>query len=255
MHQERSATLVEILGCPSTVEGKVAPDGKPFVDPNGNCYTCPPFSIRTASAVTSNNACDVAIKWQTPDYPEPGLFRLEGAADVMVEILNDAEGVTDYLFLQAQAAEIPTSDIQGFVDEAWNKIAERPAESEHLNSAVFLRLLGAADHYAELPPDSADRRLVDDFAAYVQDRRTFVAQDALDMYDAWKAGDDYWDAQSAPNIGFLFDFGEIPPDFLGEAQASFDGLLAGVGAPALGALGAGASVAIISANMPTLGAA
>ena len=55
---------------------------------------------------------------------------------------------------------------------------------------------------------------------YINDKRVYVAQAALDMYNAWKAQSDKWNASHAQSpIAQLFDYGTVPLDFLGMAAA------------------------------------
>ena len=55
---------------------------------------------------------------------------------------------------------------------------------------------------------------------YIHDQHVYVAQTALDMYNAWKASSDQWNATHAQSpIAQLFDYGTVPLDFLGMAAA------------------------------------
>jgi hypothetical protein len=78
---------------------------------------------------------------------------------------------------------------------------------------------------------------------YIQSKRTFIAQTALDMYDAWKVTSDQ-ESQShkQSQVGQLFYYGTVPLDFNGMAAA----ILTPVGS--LGAAGGGLVGALAAAS-------
>jgi hypothetical protein len=112
-----------------------------------------------------------------------------------------------------------------------------------------LRVVTAAAMMDSLPDNDPAKRVAKSFAKYVRDRRTFVATDALHMYDVWKAGVEDRRNNHPPNTGDLFYIGTPPPDFLRQAQENWLQLAAGASS-GLGLLGAGASAAAFSAFMP-----
>ena len=130
-HQESPATLEEVKGCPAKTPGQLLPDGKPFHDPidGGTCWTCPPFSERTWTAVTHDNACDVGFTWTSPKYPEPGLFGLDGAADVITALLEHPQDITDYLYILAKEGRVAPEHRPAWVAAQWAEIKASPANS------------------------------------------------------------------------------------------------------------------------------
>ena len=250
-HQEARAELIEVLGCPSKTPGQLYPDGTPFHDPRngGECWTCPEFSERTVFAVDSDDACSVGFGWTSPTYKEPGLFGLDGAVDVIRAALEHPQDITDFLYLLAKQGNVAPENRATWVAQRWAEIAAAPEKSDALNSIANLKVIEAAAELDELPDNAPSKRLALAFAQYVRDRRTFVAQDALHMYDVWKAGIDYQRSQHPPNVGDLFYIGTPPPDFLRHSQENWLRLTAGATA-GFGAIGAGAAAAAFSAAMP-----
>lgn len=255
-HQTSRATLKQLNGCVSNTTGKEVPDGKPFRDPTnydgdpssasstetgtvGTCWTCPQFSQRTVFPVWSGNACDTVFKWQSPTYPEPGLFAFDGATDIMAEILEHPQDVTDAIFHAALQLDIPPSEIVAYVQATWSEIGNTPARSALLNGLVLLRLMQNVGVYSQLPAFSPEKFLIDDVALYVKNRRTFVAADALHMYDVWKQGEDYWVQQNGTPIAGAFFIGNAPPDFRRQAEDNWMEL----GTLSLTALGTGGGLA------------
>jgi Putative Ig domain len=250
-HQEARAELIEVLGCPSKTAGQLYPDGNPFYDPRegGECWTCPAFSDRTVFAVDSDQACSVGFGWTSPKYKEPGLFGLDGAKDVIVGLLQHPQDVTDYLYVLAKQGNVPPEDRATWVAARWAEIGATPESSDAINSMANLKVLEAVEEFDMLADDAPKKRLALAFAQYVRDRRTFVAEDALHMYDVWKAGNDYRRSQRPPNIGDLFYIGTPPPDFLRHSQDEWLRLTAGASV-GLGMVGAAAAAAVFSAVIP-----
>lgn len=57
-------------------------------------------------------------------------------------------------------------------------------------------------------------------ATYIRSKRTFIAQTALDMYDAWKlTSDQEQQSHKQSQVGQLFYYGTVPLDFTGMAAA------------------------------------
>jgi hypothetical protein len=264
--QTSKATLAQLDGCVSNTPGKDVPDGNPFRDPtnydgdpssssstvtgsNGTCWTCPQFSNRTVFPVWSSNACDTVFKWQSPKYPEPGLFAFDGAIDIMAQILGHPQDVTDAIYLAAAQLGIAPDKIAAYAQSAWSEIGNTPARSKVLNALVLLRLMENVGVYSALPADSPEKRLIDDVALYVKNRRTFVAADALHMYDVWKAGDDYWLQQHPNQIQSAFFIGNAPPDFRRQAEDNWM-QLAATAPPLLGTGGGFTSAYVVGSLVP-----
>jgi hypothetical protein len=243
VNETKPAIFVKFNGCPdpqqALASGAVTPDGKrvpgrPFLDIGagwaqgqaaGLCYACPVvdrdgnflITDRSTSAVTASDACAVRMKYTAAPFSEPGMAGLGTLALIQEKQLLDPVGFTRELYRQAAANEIqePTA----WVGQQWADVAARPSENTYLRVAVFNRLLEAA----QTPPTSrspAQQAAVAAMEKYIHDKRVYVAQVALDMYKAWKARSDEWNATHAQSpVAQLFDYGTVPLDFTGMAAA------------------------------------
>ena len=82
-----------------------------------------------------------------------------------------------------------------WVTARWQEIAANPYNSDQFRAFIFGLMKDA------LKKDAASRTrgekaLIKSFALYIQQRRTYLAQQALAMYDAWKTNDDLYRAQT-----------------------------------------------------------
>lgn len=224
--------------------------------PNGGtCWKCPAEHKRTWSAVTAGDACQgEQTEWYSAPYPEPGLFGLLGAEQVVEEILTkDARLVDDAIReIVKQCAASNTPEAQACrtnpnkeIAAAWQEIAATPGESGVLITLVFGRIaLAATEGSGPLPQDvrpvtNADRQLLSSFAEYMQKRRVYVAQEALKAFDAWRAADEAAKQRArlqAAHQGIPYREDPVPPPDW--HQIVEDGMLstfAGVGIAAAGA--------------------
>jgi hypothetical protein len=261
------ATLVKFNGCPSTqqaindktltLSGKRIP-GRPFLDigagwaqgqASGVCYACPEVdgagnflvTDRTADSVTSAHACAIRFKWIPPPFVEPGLAQLGAAAIVAEQKILDPAGFTTELYLLAAANKIPADRTTAWIAAQWAAIAAQPYQNQAFQTAVYMRLVAAANT-APGTRTTAQAQIVANMEKYIQSKRTFIAQTALDMYDAWKVTSDQEQQSHAPNTGQLFYYGTVPLDFNGMAAA----ILTPVGS--LGAAGGGLIGALAAAS-------
>jgi len=262
------ATLVKFNGCPSiqqaiddktlTLSGKRIP-GRPFLDigagwtqgqASGVCYACPEVDAagnflvtdRTAASVTSAHACAIRFKWTPPPFVEPGLAELGAAAIVAEQRILDPAGFTNALYLLAAANKIPAGTTTAWVAAQWAAIAANPYQNHAFQTAVYMRLVAAANT-APAARTPAQAQIVADMEKYIQSKRTFIAQTALDMYDAWKVTDDQErQSHKQSQVGQLFYYGTVPLDFNGMAAA----ILTPVGS--LGAAGDGLVGALVAAS-------
>jgi hypothetical protein len=87
---------------------------------------------------------------------------------------------------------------------------------------------------------ATENRLIRSFATYIQQHRTYLAEQALGMYDAWKTSDDAFRASTGQSKSWsaLFYYGTVPLDF----QGTLSGLMG------LGASGGGVAGALVAAN-------
>ena len=242
-NETKPAVFLKFNGCPdpqqALASGTVTPDGKrmpgrPFLDvgagwaagqAGGACYACPivdrdgNFLItdRSGSAVTAGDACAIRMKYTAVPFTEPGMAGLATAALIQEKQVLDPVLFTKELYRQGLAAGIP--DLTTFVRDQWTDVAAHPSTNMYLRLAVFNRLLEAAQTPAA-SRSPAQQAAVVAMESYIHDKRVYVAQVALDMYKAWKAKSDEWNASHKQSpIAQLFDYGTVPLDFLGMAAA------------------------------------
>lgn len=205
---------------------------------SGTCWSCPHGFKRSVYDVRTNAACaGTGFEWYTAPYPEPGLFGIGGAEDVVLEILRDRKGVE--AAIEAIAKESKQS-LDSARKSFWEEIRDEPESSPILVSVAQAALMAAIEAPAKATP--AQRALVNNFAKYYRDRQTYLAKDALAAYDAWAAAGQYFrsrDTAKQPSMMTLIDTGSTPPDFYEVVHA---GVFVGLGAGA--AMGAGYAAAI-----------
>ena len=243
LNETKPAIFLKFNGCPdpqqALASGAVTPDGKrlpgrPFLDvgagwaqgqAGGLCYACPVvdrdgnflITDRSGSAVTAGDACTIRMKYTAAPFTEPGMAGLATVGLIQEKQVLDPTGFTRELYRQAAANGVqqPTA----WVGEQWADVASNPSANTYLRVAVFNRLLEAAQTPAA-SRSPAQRAAVAAMEKYIHDKRVYVAQVSLDMYKAWKAKSDEWNASHAQSpIAQLFDYGTVPLDFLGMAAA------------------------------------
>jgi hypothetical protein len=258
-NETAKAVFLQYNGCPKpdlgtmALTGKRIP-GKPFLDiGGGGCYACPSadeegnilVTERNGSPVRGDQGCTVKFKWRSLDFPEPGMSGLIGIKEVILQyfVLDHPDIITSYLTKEAQdkgGFKPGTAESQHYVEQQWQAIADHPYQSAALSSLMFGFLQTAAE--TDLASRTlSQRKLVASMEEYVKQRRTYIAEQALAMYDSWKQFDDKTRTQRLQSrlevIGF--DFGTVPLDFHSAALAGFG----------LGAAGAGALATIGAANL------
>ncbi len=250
LNETRPATLLAYNGCPApnaaemNLTGKRSP-GKPFLDIGaGGCFACPVVdevgnvlvtwrNFNPLYNHTNNNGCRVNLKWRPPAFAQPGLAHLMGVKEVIWEQkLFEGSRLTGFLYDEAEVQDLgdATPQARAWVQSRWQEIAAKPYNNESIRTFVFV-LLRAALAKEEAARTAGEKRLIQSFADYVRRRRTFIAEQGLGMYDAWKAHSDAQQSQYAPNTGTLFHYGTVPIDFnstLGSLMS-----VGGVGAAAL----------------------
>lgn len=256
------AIFLNYKGCPKpdaadmNLPGKRSP-GKPFLDgnrglTNGACFACPitdsdgNFLITTRNLNSladkdSNTGCSIQLKWQPSPFAEPGLAYMQGVKDLIWEQkLFDGARITGYLYDAAEAVGKgdATPAAKEWVTARWQEIASSPYNSDQLRGFIYL-LLKQALSKDEAERTSAEKKLIKSFATYIQQRRTYLAQQALAMYDAWKTSDDLFKANTgqARTLNALFYYGTVPLDFHG----TLSGLMA-LGASGGGTIGSAYAV-------------
>ena len=110
---------------------------------------------------------------------------------------------------------------------------------------LFARVAAALDKPKE-QRTLAEQRILEAFRDQTQVRQVSVAQDAMDMYHAWKRSVEQARQNRASNIGDLLYYGTVPPDFDVAAQAT-----AALGAVGMGGLAFTASYATYLSQLTT----
>jgi hypothetical protein len=261
LNETRPATLLTFNGCPTPnaatmdLPGKRSP-GRPFLDIaagwhqgllNGGCYACPiadetgNFLIteRNADAIydkDGNTGCTIGLKWQPPPFFDPGLAYMQGVKEVIWEQrLLDVDKISGFLYDMAEARELgdATPAAKDWVAKRWQEIAKGPYNSEQFRAYIFAYLKTALKKCAN-DRTPAEQKLIQSFATYIRDRRIYLAEQGLAMYDAWKAHDDAYRQQTSQtrSLSQLFYYGTVPLDFHGTLSG-----LTGVGGFGGGVLG------------------
>ena len=151
----------------------------------GTCWTCPAGYRRTIYAVWGNRACESnGIAWQSPTYQQPGLFGLKGADKVVLDLVAQRKLIDD--FAVSLASELKKTPVQA-KRAVWDEIRKNPAGSAVLKLAVFSRLQAAASNPGAAT--AAERTLLASFSNAVVTYRAFLADQALQAYEAWNAAD------------------------------------------------------------------
>ena len=200
-YETQYSPATQISGC-STMPTPVG-YGTAFRDPRngGECWVCPVPLLRSAAAVNTqatgnSGACHAGgntdrLVWQSPQYPEPGAYRF--MPGLLQMALADPKVVD--AFLMKRAGNDATKK-----RALWTAMINDPASSAELKALMFASLLTAAKQ-----PDANAfaRQSLREFESYARARRTFVAQEAKRMYDAWQIIDGYnmvYEARRASGI-------------------------------------------------------
>ena len=167
--------------------GRVAGLGYAFSDPRngGECWACPVLMHRTMAAVDSKNplfsSCtaghDDGIFWQSPQFPDPGIAAFINNSDIVTLAFTDLGYVDAYL---AKRAGGDASKKQ----QLWDQMINAPNDSAELKALIYMAVLTAAQSDPTNLKTKAGQT-VQIFEQYIQKRRTFIAQDALGMYNAY----------------------------------------------------------------------
>ncbi|HEU0141057.1 MAG TPA: hypothetical protein VFQ79_15145 [Bryobacteraceae bacterium] len=259
LNETRPATLLSFNGCPTPdaakmgLAGKRSP-GKPFLDIAARgCFACPItdeegnflLTDRNGNPLynrTSNDGCRVNMKWQPFPFREPGLAYMQGVKQVIWDLrLFDGGKLTGFLYDSAEAKGLgdATPGAKAWVSERWAEIAAKPYNSESFRAFMFAVLKTAArKNVKDRTP--GEQKLIESFQDYIRDRRTYLAEQGLLMYDAWKAYNDAYRQETGQTKSFsqLFYYGTVPFDY-----HAMVGSLMG-----LGGAGGGVAGAIVAIN-------
>ena len=228
--------------------------GQPFLDiasgitvannSGGACWTCPNsdaqgnylytdrnantlIGSQTGSSCTAthscNNGCTVHFKYTPGAFVEPGLSGLAGARDVLIQeqIFQRPTALTTYLYGVAQANN--RANPAAWVAAQWQDISVHPYGNPQIKALVHQFMIGDAPDimYASgvqgqesTDAQNAHTMLVNAFQEYIQAQNTYVAQQALDMYHAWKNDVAAQQANQAQSeLVSEFNYGTVPFDF------------------------------------------
>ena len=262
-HQTSPATFLAYNGCPKPDKTKMYPNdkrrpGEAFLDLSGltlgpqgfqgaECYACPvtdetgnyliaPRGSNSLLNRVNNAGCQVQMKYTPGTFVEPGLSSLPGASDVLnqEQVFQRPNSLTKYLFDMATQRKLSGTQATQWVSAQWKDIAAHPYQNDNIRALVYQYMLGHAPAYmyASGTPASgvAEQRLVAAFQAYIQARRTHVAQESLDMYYAWQKNLANTRASHAQSqLQVLFYYGTVPLDFSSVVAAALVPSSLGVG--------------------------
>jgi hypothetical protein len=246
LNETSRATFLTYNGCPKpdpttmNLSGKRAP-GSAFLDiaavEGGGCFACPIMDETGNFLITDRNAnplydkdantgCSVKLKWKPALFTEPGLAYMQGVKELIWEKkLFDGTQISGFLYDAAEGLGLgdATPAAQEWVKAKWEEIGRAPYNSDQFRAYMFVLLKNAL---AKAPNTrtASEQKLLKSFANYIQQRRVYLAEQALGMYDAWKANDDQYRAETGQNrsFGTLFYYGTVPLDF----QGTLSGLMA-----------------------------
>jgi hypothetical protein len=237
---------------PNRATGDQRIPGKPFLDiasgpkvgdtANGSCWACPVVdkdgnflatyrSAKALTAKTGNQGCMITFKYKAPVVPEPGLSGLAGVKEVLFEkrIFARPDALTAYLYGIAQnpkGLNKSGADATAWVKNQWADIAQHPYQNAQIRALMMQYLLDQApafmypDGKTPASPTPAEQQLINAFQTYIQVRRTFIARQALNMYDSWKHDLDVYNASHAQTLEDLSNYGSLPLDFKGLVVAA-----------------------------------
>jgi hypothetical protein len=149
----------------------------------GSCWSCPAGYTRTMTAAWSPEACkSIGTDWRSATYTQPGLFGLDGAEEVVLEILTKRpELITEIAKSIAPSLKLKSADV---IRDTWEEIATHPEDSGVLTTAVYSRLQAAAAQPAQA--SAAEKRLLASFSEAIGHLREFIAQEALSAGEVWQ---------------------------------------------------------------------
>ena len=264
VNETRTATLLKFNGCPSPDatkmkrEGKLAGKslpGKPFLDIaggwsqgsiSGGCYTCPTVDSDGNFLITQRNArpiygdnkgCTIYENYRPATFLKPGLSGLTGLRSLLLEKNHlTANNILFYLHALAVASgKAPDSaEARAWVGQELADMANSPYRNKSFRGMV-LGLMTAALETPEASRTPSQKALLASMAAFSTNWRIHVAQQSLNMYDAWKKWDET-NKVAQSRLMTMFDYGTVPLDFQTIVTALSAPTAVGVGVA--GALGA-----------------
>ncbi|WP_417793855.1 tectonin domain-containing protein [Terasakiella pusilla] len=213
---------------------------------SGTCWACPQGYERTSSSVKSDEACQAQyMVWQPGIYKNPGLFGFAQRGVVEKVLQNLLKRNPDLIAsaLSAAAEEVAsTNDISeaDALRAETERMKTNPAHSTVAAALVMRRIMAAIADPSKVT--DYEKQLAEAFGRYIQKRRTFMAEEALSAYNAWKEADlEARTARNRHNLISLIDYGTVPPDFANIAAGTFfsteiDAAISGAAGIAVGAI-------------------
>jgi hypothetical protein len=249
-HQTRPATFLKFNGCSAPDKTTMYPNdlrrpGQPFLDigsgiytgdSGGSCWTCPVtdeqgnylYTERGLNALngkTGNRGCAVRFRYKPGRFVEPGLSGLPGVTDVLIQeqVFQRPDALTTFLYGLAQARNFSGAAATRWVTAQWQDIAAHPYQNAQIKALMHQYLIGSAPSYmyasgaqgtGTADALAAHTKLANSFQEYMRARRTYIAQEALDMYYAWKNNVGVTRSLHAESqLQTLFYYGTVPLDF------------------------------------------
>jgi hypothetical protein len=194
-----------------------------------------------------NHGCNILLKYKPAVFQSPGLSGLAGfKARVLETNLMEPTAVTTFLHALAEAygKQRDSAEARAWVGEQWKQMAQGPYKNDSFRLLALGTLKAALDKDASARTP-AEKALVASMEGYITNWRTYMAQQALDMYDAWKKWDDTNLVHAKSRLVQMFDFGTVPLDFqsIGTALATPSVTGASLGGAIAGAQAVGRAVA------------
>ncbi|WP_417794480.1 tectonin domain-containing protein [Terasakiella pusilla] len=191
---------------------------KPSTVQSGTCWACPEGYDRTMSGVKANDACRAAFMvWKPGVFKEPGLFGFAKPGTVEKVLMNIATRSPDLIASAAKAAaqEVARTNNKPeaeLLSKEVKALKETPSASTVASAIVMRRIMTAISDPAKATND--EKELAKAFGKYIQERRTFMAKEALAAYEAWKLADEEERRKrNRNNMLSLIDYGTVPPEF------------------------------------------
>jgi len=184
---------------------------------SGTCWSCDSGYDRTLASVKAKNACSAkTMVWYSRPFDEPGLFSLDGAEEVLIDIAKRNPKLIAQSIEQAARTASKSDKKLTLANARKQEIArfqKEPHKSTAAAAAILTRIVASAGEPKHASP--AEKKLAKSFSSYIIAKRSHVAVDALAAYDAWKQADTYWRAQENNRKGLmtLLDYGTVPPDY------------------------------------------
>ena len=151
----------------------------------GSCWSCPVGYRRTVLAVWDQAACESnGIEWKMPEYRQPGLFGLKGANEVVIALIKER---TTIEAIAADLAKSLKKSEEDNIRDSWQEIHDAPESSGVLALAVLSRIEVAASSPGEA--SAAEKELLKSYSEAVVHFRTYLADQALQAYQAWDEAD------------------------------------------------------------------